>query len=505
MTITLILFASAGALELLVHLLFRWRNPRRLMAILSLFATGLTSGMLIAIRPNVFSGLLFVLSLYRMFNMLRIFQERMHQRYLRNATRRTSLVILIVQLVVTVGWWSWDRWHNDGFTAWAVLGVWQLTIALLLLLSVVRNLRKTVWYTDKTVHYGDSELPTVTVAIPARNETEDLQVCLERIIASDYPKLEIIVLDDCSQITRTPEIIRQFAHDGVRFIQGHEPDDTWLAKNQAYARLAEEASGSYMLFCGVDARFEPQSIRAMVTAMQARGKQMLCILPHRQTSAYGHASLIQAMRYWWELVPPRRSFHRPPVLSSCWMIQTRALKKAGGFAAVSRAVVPEAHFAKSLLASDGYSFLRSTDGLGIASNKPVAEQRETAIRMRYPQLHKRPEHVALLSMAELVFLLLPFIMSVIGFWVAIGPIAHVTAAIASLLLVIVYECLVLSTKVNSWWFGIISQPLAVLSDIVLLHYSMSKYELSTVEWKGRNVCIPVMHVVPHLPYATKKR
>jgi len=39
----------------------------------------------------------------------------------------------------------------------------------------------------------------------------------------------------------------------------------------------------------------------------------------------------------------------------------------------------------------------------------------------------------------------------------------------------------------------------VLSDLFLINYSMWKYEFSDVDWKGRNVCIPVMHVVPTLP------
>jgi hypothetical protein len=129
----------------------------------------------------------------------------------------------------------------------------------------------------------------------------------------------------------------------------------------------------------------------------------------------------------------------------------------------------------------------------------VAEQRDTAVRMRYPQLHKRPEQVALLTFMEAAFLLMPFVLAVIGFWVAIGAAAQAMAAIAGVLLIATYELSVLSTKVNNWGFGLIGQPFAVLTDVALLHYSMWKYELSTVEWKGRNVCVPVMHVVPHLP------
>jgi hypothetical protein len=500
MTIMLILLGATVVLELLVHIFGRSRAFRRVFAVATLLAIGFTTGVLIAGYSNVFTIIITILSLYRMFNMIRVVRERMHERYLRNATRTTSWSLLAMQTGAAAGWWVWHTWHTDGFTSWGIVAGAQAIVALVLLLSVLRTLRKTAWPAAETP-LSDRELPTVTIAIPARNETEDLQRCLESVIASDYPKLEVIVLDDCSQIKRTPEIIKQFAHDGVRFIQGHEPEDTWLPKNQAYARLAEEASGAYILFCGVDVRFGQQSVRRLITTMHTRQKQMMCILPRRQASAYGHLSLIQAMRYWWELVPPRRSFSRPPVISSSWIITRAALKRTGGFAAVSRSVMPEAHFAKSLIASDGYSFLRSTDGLDILSNKPVVEQRDTAIRMRYPQMHRRPEQVALLTLLELMFLLAPFALTLVGFWVDIGSLAHILAAMASVLLTIVYELSALSTRVNSWWFGLIGQPLAALTDIFLLHYSMSKYEFSIVDWKGRNVCIPVMHVVPKLPDA----
>jgi hypothetical protein len=42
-------------------------------------------------------------------------------------------------------------------------------------------------------------------------------------------------------------------------------------------------------------------------------------------------------------------------------------------------------------------------------------------------------------------------------------------------------------------------PVAALVDCCLLLVSMLQYEFATVTWKERNVCIPVMHVIPHLP------
>jgi hypothetical protein len=497
-----ILLVGTAVLELFVHVCSRKPRVRSALAIFSFSVTAFGAAAILAIKPNMFSVLFGILAAYRVFNMIRVVEKRMHDHYLRNATRSTSYTLLGLQLLVAVGWLAWDAWHTTGHATWIMLGVLQLAAATIFLLSVIRTIKRTAWPAEHN-SYSDAELPSITVAIPARNETEDLQQCLQSIIASDYPKLEVIVLDDCSQTKRTPGIIREFAHDGVRFIQGAQPDETWLPKNQAYARLAQEASGAYIVFCGVDVRMTPSSIRTLVATMLDRKKQMISILPRRRQDVYGQASLIQAMRYWWELVPARRAFQRPPVISSCWIISHDALKKHGGFASVARSIVPEAHFARQLITDDQYSFLRS-DGLGIESVKSVDDQRNTAIRMRYPQMHRRPEQVALTSIWESVFLVLPFVLAVGGFWLPMGAAAHLLTALASVLLVASYEIVILSTRVNTWWFGLIGQPIAALADIVLLHYSMWKYEFSTVDWKGRNVCVPVMHTTPYLPNIDRK-
>jgi Glycosyl transferase family 2 len=501
--IIIILLAGVFTLELFTHIFGRSSRIRTVFAALAMAGNIASAVGLLAWNLDVFSVLLAILSLYRVLNMLRVTKRRMHEVYLRNATRSTSSTLIGLQLLTGAAWFAWQTWHTTGYATWGAVGVLEALVAAVFLQSVLRTLRRTRW-PRKLTHYSDADLPSITVAIPARNETEDLEQCLQSIIASDYPKLEVIVLDDCSQTKRTPEIIKEFAHDGVRFVQGDEPRPTWLPKNQAYERIAKEASGAYILFCGVDVRFAPGSIRNIVSTMLDRNKQMLSVMPSRWPHAYGRLSLVQAMRYWWELVPPRRIFQRPPVLSSCWMISAEALAQTGGFASVARSVVPEAYFAKAMVKTDGYSFMRS-DGLGVESTKTIQDQRATAIRMRYPQLHKRPEQVALAALWEITFLLLPFILAVGGFWWHIGMVAHVAAIIAAILLIISYELAVLSTRVNTWWFGLVAQPFAAISDIVLLHFSMWKYEFSTVDWKGRNVCVPVMHVVPHLPPKSELR
>jgi glycosyltransferase involved in cell wall biosynthesis len=119
--------------------------------------------------------------------------------------------------------------------------------------------------------------------------------------------LEILVLDDCSQIKRTSEIIKAYAHDGVRFIDGQAPPEHWLAKNFAYQQLADQANGDLILFCGVDTQFSPDSLRAIVEVMLKKNKSMISFIPKNiQLGQRFESIILQSLRYAWELALPRR-------------------------------------------------------------------------------------------------------------------------------------------------------------------------------------------------------
>jgi len=443
-------------------------------------------------HAEVLVGLVVLTGLFRVLNMLRVAQGRMHEQYLRHTARRTGLIVAAAQ-VAAVGLLLAVDVEN---TAWlTLLTVVQVLGAGGVLLVTLRNLIKTK-HQPVLEHYADKELPTVTVAIPARNETADLEECLRSILANNYPKLEVLVLDDCSQ-DKTSDIIKAFAQDGVRFIKGQEPLERWLAKNQAYDRLADEANGELLLFCGVDVRLGPDAIRALVSTLLSRKKDMISVLPRRLVSD-PLSTLIQPMRYWWELALPRRTFNRPAVLSTCWLIRRKSLQKLGGFEAVNHAIIPEGYFARELVKSDGYSFIRADNVLDVQTRKNVRDQLETAIRTRYPQIRRRPEMALLLTLIQTLFLIGPFAVAATAFW--LGLQAPQTLALAAcVLLVLTHVSIVQASDPPNVLTALFTFPLACLAEVVLGYTSMFKYEFSTVDWKGRNVCIPVMHVVPKLP------
>lgn len=470
-----------------------WRN---VWVGLIVVVNSLTSTMLLLHHWQFWLGV-WLLTAYRIINLLRTVENRSPESMLKRLVPRSASWLIGLQIIsLAIGYGIGLLSAN---TAWLGASIIQLILAAIILHSTYHNWRRSELLL-KTKSRSDADLPTLSVLIPARNETDDLKACLVSLVASDYPKLEIIALDECSVTKRTPEIIRQFAHDGVRFVAGDEPDQTnWLAKNQAYQKLTNEASGELLLFCGVDVRFERQTLRLLVETMLDKKKQMLSVLPMHDTLAQAKLALIQPLRYMWELSLPRRPFNRPPVLSTCWIIQKDMMRKLGGFKAVARKVVPMAYFARQLAPLDGYSFVRSNLGLGLTSNKPARAQYDTAIRVRYPQLHRRVEIVVLTALAEFFIFFGPLIGLINAWFLDDAWLVAVISLLAVVCLMSAYHHVAARTKLNSPVLAWLLYWPAITVDLALIHISMWRYEFSTVIWKDRNVCIPVMYNNSSLP------
>ncbi|MBP9761560.1 glycosyltransferase [Candidatus Saccharibacteria bacterium] len=434
---------------------------------------------------------------YRLINLARLSKFRLQADRLRAVSLRAHGWLIAAQITLFLIWVAVRSLPIFGIAM--SLAVLQLVGVIVLLRASLRTWRHAK-PAEPTAYYTDSGLPSLSILIPARDETDALRTCLDSLVASDYPKMEIIVLDDCSVGKKTPEIIRSYAHQGVRFVKGVAPPEGWVPKNFAYEQLRHESAGEMILYCGVDTTFEARTVRRMVETLIARKKEMMSVLPTRLAGDGAPIALLQSMRYYWELCLPRRMFKRPPVLSSCWLVRAELLDELGGLKAVAQSVSPEAHFARLAVAKDVYTFVRSHGDLQVHSSKSFQDQMDTTIRMRYPQLHRRLELVAATALFEAMLFIGPFIGLSISMLLLPQSGALFVIWFASVVVVeTMYYLISVTTKLTSPVTAILTALWAFIADIVMVHVSMLRYEFGTVNWKGRNVCIAVMRVEPHLP------
>ncbi len=184
------------------------------------------------------------------------------------------------------------------------------------------------------------------------------------------------------------------------------------------------------------------------------------------------------------------------------MIGRQDLRKLGGFSAVSHSILPEGYFGRELVKEDKYSFVRSSAELEVQTTKNFHEQYATAIRTRYPQFRRRPEWTLALAIVNLVFLLLPFGLLLTHHW---WPVSLIwLPALSVCLLTFTHIAIVDATDPSSGLLALVTFPLALVTEMIVNHVSMIQYEFFRVKWKDRNICIPVMHVIPKLPVILEK-
>ena len=171
-----------------------------------------------------------------------------------------------------------------GAYGWAAAGVWAWRCAL------GRISRHRILQVSSRP--APPEAPLVSVLVPARNEEANIAECLEGLLAQDYPRIEVIAIDDNSS-DRTGELIARASKRDPRLRAERAPPTPpgWTGKNRALAWGAERARGEWLLFTDADTRHGPWALSsAMVFAME-RNLDVLSLIPRALTLTFAEKVL----------------------------------------------------------------------------------------------------------------------------------------------------------------------------------------------------------------------
>ncbi|HEX7977015.1 MAG TPA: glycosyltransferase family 2 protein [Gemmatimonadaceae bacterium] len=131
------------------------------------------------------------------------------------------------------------------------------------------------------------EAPLVSIVIPARNEARNIAPCVESALASTYPRLEVIVVDDHST-DDTGAIVESIASRDPRLrviVPPPLPND-WFGKQWACATGAAQARGSILGFLDADTRQAPDLVTRVVNAMMARRADLISVAGTQEMGSF---------------------------------------------------------------------------------------------------------------------------------------------------------------------------------------------------------------------------
>jgi cellulose synthase/poly-beta-1,6-N-acetylglucosamine synthase-like glycosyltransferase len=122
--------------------------------------------------------------------------------------------------------------------------------------------------------------PKVSVILPARNEEEFIERCLNSLIDQDYENYEIIAIDDRSE-DRTGEIVKKIAEKSsrVKYVLAGPKPQKWMGKNWACIEGFKKATGELLLFTDADTFHKKNIISLAVAHLLSENLDALTVIP----------------------------------------------------------------------------------------------------------------------------------------------------------------------------------------------------------------------------------
>lgn len=167
-------------------------------------------------------------------------------------------------------------------SGWGLFVLWVLGVTPSLISMLWRSLDSV---TSRLA--TPAEWPTVSIIVPARDEEAKIEAAMRSKLGLDYPKLEIIAVNDRSQ-DATGVLLDRLAAENQRLSVVHLDSlaEGWLGKSHAMHVAASRATGDYLLFTDADVFFTPDLLRKAVTMCEARGLDHLALAPRLECSGF---------------------------------------------------------------------------------------------------------------------------------------------------------------------------------------------------------------------------
>jgi len=373
------------------------------------------------------------------------------------------------------------------YLAAALLLIWLLLAAQTLVnLMVFREL-------DRASPGGSPDSwPMVSIVIPARDEERSIAATIDAALAQDYPRFEIVAVDDGSTDRTAAEIAARVGDPRLTTLSCPPPPDGWLGKPHALSQGASRATGEWLLFMDADVRLAPSTLRQAVGSCESEGWDHLTLLAHfEQRGFWEEVAMPLLPVFFFIFTPSFLALSRKRALAfgggAFNLVRRRAYDAIGGHRRIASSVVDDIRLAMELKAA-GFA-TRTRLGMHLVRLRMYHGLREIVegfTKNAHAVWSGRERVMVAASGVLLIINLLPFA------WLPLGalfpreallpPWSWVGASLALLL-----GCrLVVQRRQGFRLWSVAFHPLAILvGAFVTLRSLHMAYREGVVRWRGR--------------------
>jgi len=212
----------------------------------------------------------------------------------------------------------------------------------------------------------------ISVIIPAHNEESTITDCINSVLEQDYPRVEVIIVDDRST-DATIQLAYEACHglENCKIVQVQELVAGWTGKCHALYKGVQQASGQWFAFLDADTRLKRNALRSAYSLAISHSVDLVTLTPRFILTNFWEKALqpIFAATCCILFPPGRVNDQRSPVAMAngmFYMIEREAYEKIGGHEAVRNLAVEDVGIGKrakaagfSLLLANGYDLMET--------------------------------------------------------------------------------------------------------------------------------------------------
>lgn len=214
----------------------------------------------------------------------------------------------------------------------------------------------------------DDALPSVSIVVAARDEAARVEAAVESLLGIDYPRLNLVVVDDRSTDGTGAILDRLAARDArLRVLHLSSLPPGWIGKCHALARGEEAAGGDWILFTDGDVVLAPDSVRRAVSLGIRSGADHVALGIDLEVEGLGEAAFVAYFlvafflsQRPWRAADPRTKDRIG--IGAFNLVRRDVYERAGGHAALRMELLDDLGLGLIVKRSGGRSLFAHPDG-----------------------------------------------------------------------------------------------------------------------------------------------
>jgi chlorobactene glucosyltransferase len=338
--------------------------------------------------------------------------------------------------------------------------------------------------------------PLVSVVVPARDEADNIETSVRALLRSDYPRLEVVVVDDRSEDDTFGIVSRLAAEDPrITVSRVEELPAGWTGKTHAMYLAARRAAGEILLFTDADTELGRCTVSLALDFLEENDLDMLSMLPQftkrgfSENAVYPHLAL--GFSYFYPLIEVNDPSKPAALASGCFiMIKRTTYDNLGTWSRFKTEISEDVALSKAVKAEGAR--LTVVRGGDLVRTKPFAGVADVCRfwkRTFYGGLEKSVLRVTRL-LGNYIFLSLLF---VLFFWSGASVLSgHLSVPLVLLFSistlaaagVIVPLGLVVKQEQGEWWYALTAPLGLLISAWVALGALLAIAKGTGIRWRG---------------------